>query len=138
MYILNTAFHFLFLYPFQGNVESVAAKQFVSENMLSADDNSEMVAQLRAWDIYQKASAEARVMYQLSHPNILGLIGISLRPLMLLVELAPQGDLKKCVERFRIKKVRLSQTTLQTTLVQVSYIVLLTCCIVELCYAQKW
>ncbi len=78
-----------------------------------------MVAQLKAWDIYQKASMEARVMYQLSHPNILGLIGISLRPLTLLVELAPKGDLKKCIEKFKRSKVKLSRKTLQATLIQV-------------------
>ena len=102
-------------------MENVAAKRFIPDNTTCIDDNPEVVAQLKAWDIYQKASVEARVMHQLSHPNILGLIGISLRPLTLLVELAPEGDLKRCVERFKRSKIRLSRKTLQATLIQVSY-----------------
>lgn len=103
----------------QGTVLNVAAKQFTPDSTCT-DENPEIVAQLKAWDIYQKASLEARVMHQLSHPNILGLLGISLRPLTLLVELAPEGDLKKCLERFRRNKVKLSRRTLQATLIQVS------------------
>jgi len=99
----------------------VAAKQFIHDSSTCVDENPDVVAQLKAWDIYQKASVEARVMHQLSHPNILGLIGISLRPLTLLVELAPEGDLKKCVEKFKRNKIRLSRKTLQATLIQVSH-----------------
>lgn len=96
----------------------MAAKQFTADSG-TIDDNPNMVAQLKAWGIYQKASVEARVMYQLSHPNILGLIGVSLRPLTLLVELAPKGDLKKCIEKFKRSKIKLSRKTLQATLIQV-------------------
>ncbi len=87
--------------------------------MSSLEQDPDIIAQLKAWDVYQKASQEGRVMHQLSHPNILGLVGMALHPLSLLVELAPAGDLKHCVEKFRREKVRLSRRTLQTTLIQV-------------------
>ena len=102
----------------QGNVETVAAKQF-NPDMGFLEHDPDIIEQLKAWDLYQKASMEARVMHQLSHSNILGLVGIALHPLSLLVELAPGGDLKGCVERFKREKVRLSRRTLQATLIQV-------------------
>ena len=83
------------------------------------EQDADIIEQLKAWDIYHKASIEARVMCQLSHDNILSLIGISFHPLSLLVELAPEGDLRTCVERFSRERVRLSRRTLQCTLIQV-------------------
>ena len=77
-------------------------------------------AEAKAWDIYQKASLEARVMVQLQHPHVLGLIGLTLQPLRLIVELAPMGDLKSCAKRFKRVGVRFNRKTIQTTLVQVS------------------
>ena len=99
-------------------METVAAKQF-NPDMGFLEHDPDIIEQLKAWDLYQKASMEARVMHQLSHSNILGLVGIALHPLSLLVELAPGGDLKGCVERFKREKVRLSRRTLQATLIQV-------------------
>ncbi len=100
-------------------METVASKQF-TPGMGFLEEDAEVIAQLKTWDVYQKASVEARVMHQLSHPNILGLIGIAFHPLSLLVELAPEGDLKKAVERFKKDKVLLSRRTLKSTLIQVT------------------
>ena len=108
------------LFPPQGTVETVAAKRFSPDMGGFLEHDSDIIEQLKYWDVYQKASLEARVMQQLSHPNILGLVGVALHPLSLLVELAPEGDLKRCVERFRREKVRLSRKTLKSTLIQVS------------------
>ena len=99
-------------------MQTIAAKKFTPD-VGFMDQDEDIVAQLKAWDIYQKASTEARVMHQLSHENILGLIGIALRPLSLLVELAPEGDLRTCVERFKKESVRLSRRTMTCTLIQV-------------------
>lgn len=87
--------------------------------MSSLEQDPDILEQLKSWDIYQKASLEARVMHQLSHPNILGLVGIALQPVSLLVELAPEGDLRLCVERFKRDKSRLSRRTIKATLIQV-------------------
>ena len=78
-----------------------------------------VIAEEKAWEIYQKASLEARVMVQLQHTNIIDLIGITLQPLRLLVELAPMGDMKHCIEKFKKASIRLRRTTLKETLVQV-------------------
>lgn len=83
------------------------------------EPDPDVIAELKAWDIYHKASLEARVMSQLCHDHVLGLIGITLQPLRLLVELAPMGDLKACVMKFKKAKVQLSRRTITTTLIQV-------------------
>ena len=97
----------------------MAAKRFAADLGGYLEHDPDIMEQLKSWDIYQKASLEARVMHQLSHPNILGLVGVALHPLSLLVELAPLGDLKGCVDRFRREKARLSRKTLKCTLIQV-------------------
>ena len=100
-------------------MQTVAAKRFNPDLAAFMEPDSCILEQLKAWDVYQKASLEARVMHHLSHPNILGLVGVALHPLALLVELAPGGDLKTCVDKFRKEKVRLSRRTLRCTLIQV-------------------
>lgn len=102
-------------------VTEVAVKEFRGD-MVVAEQDPNILAEVKAWDIYQKASLEARVMVQLQHPHILGLVGLTLQPLRLVVELAPMGDLKSCARRFRRAGVRFSRKTVQTTLVQVSYV----------------
>ena len=102
-------------------VTEVAVKEFRGE-MVVAEQDPNILAEVKAWDIYQKASLEARVMVQLQHPHVLGLVGLTLQPLRLVVELAPMGDLKSCAKRFRRAGVRFSRKTIQTTLVQVSHV----------------
>ena len=99
----------------------VAVKEFRGD-MVVAEQDPGILAEVKAWDIYQKASLEARVMVQLQHPHILGLIGLTLQPLRLVVELAPMGDLKSCAKKFKRAGVRFSRKTIQTTLVQVSHL----------------
>lgn len=96
----------------------MAVKQFRTE-MVYLEQDPQCLAELKSWDMYQKASQEARVMLPLRHPNILGLIGLTFQPVRLIVELAPMGDLKHCVKSFKKAKVRLSRTTIQQTLIQV-------------------
>lgn len=78
---------------------------------------------MKPWIIYQKMSAETRVMAQFSHPNIIQLIGITLQPLTLLVEFAPMGDLKSCVKTFKEDGIRLNIRVIQATLIQVMKLV---------------
>lgn len=91
-------------------------------DMVVAEQDPDILAEVKAWDIYQKASLEARVMVQLRHPHILSLVGLTLQPLRLLVELAPMGDLKSCTKRFKKMHIKLSRKTIQTTLIQVSIV----------------
>ena len=97
----------------------IAVKEFRVDEVITTLDPPGILAEVKAWDIYQKASLEARVMVQLQHPHVLGLIGLTLQPLRLLVELAPVGDLKSCAKRFRGADVRLNRKTIKTTLIQV-------------------
>ena len=95
-------------------------KEFTPHGLV--DGNEQLLTELTAWEIYQSACQEARVMYNLNHKNILRLLGISLAPIRLLLELAPLGDLKSCVQKFQQVKVKLSRATLQSTMIQVSFI----------------
>ena len=99
---------------------SVAVKEYASQGV--TEENTSLQAELTAWEIYQNAGQEARVMYRLNHQNILQLLGVTLAPLRLLLELAPLGDLKACVQKFQQAKVKISRATLQSTMIQVGFI----------------
>ena len=102
----------------------MAVKEFHTTKFLSAPSatiDQAVIGEDRAWETYQKASLEARVMIQLRHPNIVNLIGVTLQPLRLLVELAPMGDIKHCIVKFQKASIRLRRTTLKETLLQVKF-----------------
>ncbi len=103
----------------QQKTETIAIKRFTPTFGLK-DIDSECSAETVAWEIYQNASLEARMMSQMEHPHILGLIGVTFEPIRLLLELAPLGDLKHCVRKFQKTKVKLSRRTQKTTMTQVS------------------
>ena len=73
----------------------------------------------RCWQIYQDTSVEARMMYQLDHPNILTLLGVTFNPMRLVLELAPRGDLRSAIRHYHRKNRRLNRRTLKATLTQV-------------------
>ena len=65
-------------------------------------------------------------MNELSHKNILALIGVCFQPndqLSILIELAPKGDLKTVVQDYKSEGVRLSRRTIKVTLIQASMII---------------
>lgn len=99
----------------------IALKRINGHNFMFLDDK-DIAAQLNAWSMYCKASIEARVMNQLSHKNILGLLGIYFQDkdqISMLIELAPKGDLKSAVNEFKTERIRLSRRTIKATLIQV-------------------
>lgn len=100
-------------------VMDVAVKDFCKVVACTGDSNSAILAEKKAWETYENASREARVMVQLQHPHILRLMGVTLQPLRLLVELAPLGDMTSCIRKFKKATIRLRRTTVRTTLVQV-------------------
>ena len=101
------------------SILDVAVKEFHTTETNRANGDPAILAEGKAWETYRKASLEARVMIQLHHPHILGLIGVTLQPLKLLVELAPLGDMKSCIQKFKKASIRLSRRTMKATLSQV-------------------
>lgn len=112
----------------QGRSVDVAVKMF--SNPLAAIGKSyhhqrsvvqfaDIEEEIAAWDVYLNSSREGRVMYQLQHPNILGLVGLAFQPLRLLLELAPRGDLKHCLKEFKEQGMRLNRRTLKAVMSQV-------------------
>ena len=85
-------------------------------------EDPEHRAELAAWDKYQNASLEARTMVRLNHDNVLRLLGITLTPMRLLLELAPLGDLKTCVEGFKSAGIRFNRRTLRAVMTQASFL----------------
>ena len=75
--------------------------------------------ELFAWDIYLAGSNEARMMNYLSHANILELVGLVFRPLRLLLEMAPKGDLKNCIKPFKSSRVKINRRILKQLMFQV-------------------
>ena len=112
----------------QGRSVDVAIKQFAVPTLIgrSSSDSqqtilySDVEEELAAWDVYMNGSRESRVMYQLQHPNILGLVGLAFQPLRLLLELAPRGDLKHCLKEYKEQNMKLSRRTLKTVMLQVT------------------
>jgi hypothetical protein len=99
----------------------IAQKKINGHNFMFMADK-DFAAQLNAWSMYCMASVEARVMNQLSHKNILGLLGMYLQErdqISMLIELAPKGDLKSVVNEFTTEGMRLSRRTIKATLIQV-------------------
>ena len=71
------------------------------------------------WIIYQNASTEARIMSELKHKHILGLVGLTLHPWCLLLEYAPEGDLKRHISRYTAYRLHLGQRVLLQVMTQV-------------------
>lgn len=92
----------------------IAMKKINQDNFGTCTD------EVKVWDIYLKASSEARLMNKLYHRNILSLVGLCSWPdLTILVELAPRGDLLSNLRNFRDENIPLSRKTIQKTLIQV-------------------
>lgn len=78
----------------------------------------ELEEETESWHVYHTGSVEARMMYQLNHPNILSLLGVTLYPIRLVLELARE-DLTTTIARYQKKKKKLNRRTLKATLTQV-------------------
>ena len=96
----------------------VAIKEFLTTaGKMEEDEN--LKEELSSWDIFLNGSREGRMMHQLQHPHVLGLVGLAFQPLRLLLELAPLGDLKACIKPFVAANAKLSITTLKAIMYQV-------------------
>ena len=73
----------------------------------------------RQWTIYQNASTEARIMSELKHKHVLGLVGLTLHPWCLLLEYAPEGDLKRHIKQYTAAQRHFGQGLLLQVMEQV-------------------
>jgi len=69
---------------------------------------------------YTVARQEIAILCSLRHENIVGMLGLSLRPLAIILELAPMGNLKEVLEQYRRHLNRLSAFIVQQVAVQIS------------------
>lgn len=97
----------------------VNASQTIAIKVFERSNDPLSPAESMEWEKYQQISREARVICRLIHDNILQLVGIAIAPFMLLLELAPLGDLKSCVEKFQQVNAKLNVRVLSSTLIQV-------------------
>ena len=70
-------------------------------------------------EAYLNARKELSILLTLKHPNIVPLVGVCLKPLCLLLELAPLGALNEIIKEYRRAGARLSFVTLQKIINQV-------------------
>ena len=92
----------------------------VAVKKINPDSFSSYTDEVKVWDLYLKASSEARLMNKLYHRNILSLVRFCSWPdLTMLVEFAPRGDLHSILHDYRTENTQLSRKTIKATLIQV-------------------
>ena len=69
---------------------------------------------------YCSARHELNILQALSHPNIVQLVGLCLRPLALVLELAPLGSLAQLLRNYKAAGRRLEQWCVQRALLQLA------------------
>ena len=106
--------------PLQPEPVKVAVKELQAPRSSIDCHVPELEEETKSWHVYHSGSVEARMMYQLNHPHILSLLGLTLYPIRLVLELAKE-DLSSAISRYHKKNTRLSRRTLKATLIQVHY-----------------
>lgn len=102
----------------QTEVVKVAVKEIQTSQAVMNCRIPELEEETKSWHAYHSGSVEARMMYRLNHPNILSLLGVTLYPVRLVLELATE-DLTATITRYQKKKKKLNRRTLKATLTQV-------------------
>ncbi|XP_060079979.1 leucine-rich repeat serine/threonine-protein kinase 1-like [Ylistrum balloti] len=74
----------------------------------------------RACDAYLTARQEVSILQDIQHHNMVPLIGLSITPLGLILELAPHGSLRNILDKLKSGGQRLSVSTIKQTIIQVS------------------
>lgn len=69
---------------------------------------------------FTNVKKELSILFPLSHPHVVKLFGVMLRPLGLVLELAPKGSLKKILTRYQEVYARLQARAMQRVLIQVT------------------
>lgn len=68
---------------------------------------------------YCTARQELNILLSLRHPHIVPLVGICIKPLALVLRLAPQGALDSILRNYRRSGARLELTVIQKVILQV-------------------
>ncbi|XP_069125581.1 leucine-rich repeat serine/threonine-protein kinase 1-like [Argopecten irradians] len=74
----------------------------------------------RACDAYLTARQEVSILQDIQHHHMVPLIGLSITPLGLILELAPHGSLRGILDKLKSGGQRLSVATIKQTIIQVS------------------
>ena len=69
---------------------------------------------------YKACSVELRLLMQLKHANILQVVGVTISPYCILMEIAPQGDLHKIIKLYKGAKSYIPSSTITMTCKQVA------------------
>jgi serine/threonine protein kinase len=69
---------------------------------------------------YTIARQEIAIISGLKHSNIVAMIGLSIKPLAIILELAPLGNLKDLLNEYKKSVCKLSASVIQQVCVQVS------------------
>ena len=102
--------------------ENIAVKEFLTqsqaETMYETDDaqaaydpHDDTITSGEALFLFRDLRQEVTVLAQLSHPNIMSLLGVSLRPMCLVMELAPMGSLFNILDH-RLETVKTAHADL--------------------------
>ena len=99
----------MYLGRYHGN--QVAVKLFINQIQVSRELNAlkNGFVTLEPRKVFSNLRQEVTVLAQLSHPNIVALLGVSIRPMCIVLEFAPMGSLsgvlEKKVEQLKEKQV---------------------------------
>ena len=97
--------------------QEIALKEVrASEDSITHPDNVDEKHYL----VYKSCSVEVRVLVQLRHPNILQMVGVTISPYCILMEIAPQGDLNKMIKLYNKAKSYISSFAITLTCKQVA------------------
>ena len=66
---------------------------YLDEAPAAYDPHDDTITSGEALFLFRDLRQEVTILAQLSHPNIMSLLGVSLRPMCLVMELAPMGSL---------------------------------------------
>ena len=71
---------------------------------------------------FNNLKKELSILSPLHHENIVELIGVTLTPLGLVLELAPRGSLRSMLKEFAAEGCRLQPAAIQAVIIQVSWL----------------
>ena len=69
---------------------------------------------------YMVARQEVAIISSLKHENIVSMIGLTLKPLAIILELAAMGNLKDILNDYKVNTSKLSPFVIQQVCVQIS------------------
>ena len=73
---------------------------------------------------FNNLKKELSILSPLHHENIVELIGVTLTPLGLVLELAPRGSLRSILKEFAITSTRLQPAAIQAVIIQVGVVMM--------------